>query len=281
MAPQQNRSTTLFGASAAAATAVATYAVSSTRAFTVASLRGSQSASTSVAAAASASAPAPSVGSASVPATSVLAAAALGAGAMVASTRRRQARCERVKSRFFGGGGDSRDTSSEDVTTKVFFDINIGGRKEGTIVFGLYGDVVPKTAENFKQLCLADKGEGYKGVIFHRIITGFMCQGGDFTNFNGTGGRSIYGAKFEDENFNLKHTRPGLLSMANSGPNTNGSQFFITVAATPWLDGKHVVFGEVMEGMDVLQNMENMGSGSGRTMAEVAIGDCGVVEEDA
>merc|ERR1712232_1218168 len=116
---------------------------------------------------------------------------------------------------------------------------------------------------------------GYKNCPFHRIIPGFMCQGGDFTNFNGTGGRSIYGNKFEDENFDLDHTRPGLLSMANAGPNTNGSQFFITTSVTDWLNGKHVVFGEVMEGYDVVEKMEYVGSGSGRTMTAVTITDCG------
>jgi len=134
---------------------------------------------------------------------------------------------------------------------------------------------VPKTVENFKTLCTNAKGNGYKGCPFHRIIPGFMCQGGDFTNFNGTGGRSIYGEKFEDENFELLHTKNNLLSMANAGPNTNGSQFFITTAVTSWLDGKHVVFGEVMEGMDVLQKMEGMGSQSGQTRAEVMISDSG------
>ncbi len=161
--------------------------------------------------------------------------------------------------------------------SKVFFDITIDGKAAGRIVFELRGDVVPLTAENFRALCTGEKGGDltFKGSIFHRVITGFMCQGGDFTNHNGTGGRSIYGAKFNDENFTLKHTEKGLLSMANSGPNTNGSQFFITVAATPWLDGRHVVFGKVIEGYDVVDKMEAIGSQSGKTSARVVIADCG------
>jgi len=201
---------------------------------------------------------------------------ALAAGVCLAGAasglRRHRRSADGVPRRFFGGG---RGPSPDDVTTKVYFDISIGGQSAGRIVFGLYGKVVPKTVENFKQLCLNPPGEGYKGCPFHRIIPGFMCQGGDFTNMNGTGGRSIYGNKFEDENFELDHTKPGLLSMANAGPNTNGSQFFITTAATDWLNGKHVVFGEVVEGMDVLQNMEAQGSGSGQTRTEVAISDSG------
>ncbi|ORY95492.1 peptidyl-prolyl cis-trans isomerase cyp5 [Syncephalastrum racemosum] len=169
---------------------------------------------------------------------------------------------------------------------KVFFDVAINGKPSGRMTFKLFADTVPKTAENFRALCTGEKGIGqagkplhYKGSSFHRIIPGFMAQGGDFTHGDGRGGESIYGRTFPDENFTEKHTGEGVLSMANAGPNTNGSQFFITFEDTPWLDGAHTVFGRIAEGKEVLKLLEQNGTRSGAPLAQIDIVDCGELKE--
>ena len=170
---------------------------------------------------------------------------------------------------------DGEPSSKKQANPRCFLDIKIGSERAGRVVIELASNVVPRTAENFRALCTGEKGFGYKGSPFHRIIPQFMCQGGDFTNRNGTGGRSIYGNKFDDENFELKHSGAGVVAMANSGLNTNGSQFFICLDKTDWLDGKHVVFGRVVQGMDVVRKMEKMGTQSGKSSRPVVISDCG------
>jgi peptidylprolyl isomerase len=173
------------------------------------------------------------------------------------------------------------------IRPSTFFDVKINNELAGRIVFELFSDIVPKTAENFRMLCTGDKGIGrlgrplcYKGVKFHRIIPDFMVQGGDIIRNDGRSGESIYGLRFDDESFEALHDSPGMLSMANAGPDSNGSQFFITTVPCPWLDGRHVVFGKVIEGMDVVKELEKCGSPSGVPKAVCLIGNCGELKKE-
>mmetsp|Transcript_21192 Transcript_21192/g.72209 ORF Transcript_21192/g.72209 Transcript_21192/m.72209 type:complete len:215 (-) Transcript_21192:561-1205(-) len=197
----------------------------------------------------------------------------LSASGLRAITRR--SRCHRVPGRARPMAAAAEAVA--DVTSKVYFDIEQGGAPLGRVTFGLFGNAVPKTAENFRALCTGEKGFGYKGCTFHRVIPQFMIQGGDFTAGNGTGGKSIYGEKFADEDFSIAHTAPGILSMANAGPNTNGSQFFVTLAPAPWLDGKHTIFGRVSKGMGTVQKLGMLKTGANdRPVEEVKIVRCGL-----
>lgn len=176
----------------------------------------------------------------------------------------------------FCSSSNADDKKGPKVTDTVWFDINIDGKLEGRVEIGLFGKTVPKTVKNFVELAKKPEGEGYKGSKFHRVIREFMIQGGDFTKGDGTGGHSIYGARFEDENFKLKHYGAGWLSMANAGKDTNGSQFFITVKQTPWLDGRHVVFGKIIKGMSVVRKIESANTDTrDRPIKDIVIADCG------
>jgi len=182
---------------------------------------------------------------------------------------------EKASSETTGNGAAATETKKPRGNPQVYMDVKGGKQNLGRIIILLRADVAPKTAENFRALCTHEKGYGYLNSMFHRVIPGFMCQGGDFTNNDGTGGRSIYGGKFADENFLLKHNGPGILSMANSGPNTNGSQFFLTLDKAEWLDNKHCVFGQLLAGLDVLRKMEKLGTKAGKPTEKIIITACG------